>query len=87
MGNELDKNMIHSIKNMNKSDLSKQLSNVDKTELLRRLDSLDNANLQPFNISKDELKQRLANIDMQALAQIFNQHGNEIIKQMEDILQ
>lgn len=67
-------------------ELAKKLNKMDKNELMDKLNEFDESKLKELSIDKNELKQRIQNTDLDRLAKLLGEHGDEMIKKIKDII-
>ncbi len=74
------------LKNSDKEELAKKLGKVDKNELLSKLNELDEEKLKELNLNKADLKQKMNNVDMEAVQKMLGDKGPEILNKIKDII-
>jgi len=67
-------------------ELVKKINKMDKNELLEKINELDESKLKNLNINKEEIRQRVSDADLNKLAKLIGEHGDEIIKKLKDII-
>jgi len=67
-------------------ELAKKLNKMDKKELLKKINEIDASKLQELNINKEEIKQKLSETDLDGMAKIIGEHGEEIVNKIKDII-
>ncbi len=77
---------IDMLKNGDTEDLARKLNKIDKNEFMSKLNELDESRLKELNLNKAELKQRMSNIDMDAVKKMLGEKGPEIIDKIKDII-
>ncbi|HEX2926806.1 MAG TPA: membrane trafficking protein [Ruminiclostridium sp.] len=78
--------MLDMLKNGNTDELAKKIGKVDKNELLSKINEFDDARLKELNLSKDDLKQRVSNADLNNLQKMLGEHGDEIVQKIKEII-
>jgi hypothetical protein len=63
-----------------------QLNNVDKDELVKKINELDESQIRNLNFDRDEVRKALNNTDIEGLKKMLGEHGDEIIKKINDII-
>lgn len=77
---------IDMLKKGNTDELAKKLAKVDKTELMAKINEFDDSKIKDLNINKNDLKQRVNDADLQKLAGLLGENGDEIIRKIKDII-
>ncbi|MEN6315957.1 MAG: membrane trafficking protein [Clostridiaceae bacterium] len=77
---------VDMLKGSNNEELAKKLSKIDKNEVLSKLNELDDSKLKELNLNKADLKQKLNNVDLNAVQKMLGDQGPEIINKIKDII-
>ena len=77
---------IDMLKKGDTEELVKKINKMDKNELLEKINELDESKLKNLNINKEEIRQRVSDADLNKLAKLIGEHGDEIIKKLKDII-
>jgi sulfur relay (sulfurtransferase) DsrF/TusC family protein len=77
---------IDMLKKGDMDDLVKKINKMDKNELLSKINEVDEAKLKELKISKEEIKQKVNVNDLDNLAKLIGNNGDEIIKKIKDII-
>ena len=70
----------------NTDELAKKLSKMDKSELLNKINDFDDSRLKDLKINKDDIKQKITDSDLNQLAKLIGDHGDEIVNKLKDII-
>ena len=71
---------------LNGTELAKKINKIDKEELLKKMSELDESKLKDLKINKDEIKQNVSSEDLDKLASLIGDQGDEVIKKIKDII-
>jgi flavodoxin len=74
------------LKKGNTEELAKKINKIDKEELLKKMSEFDESKLKDLKINKDELKQKISGEDLDKLAALIGDQGDEVIKKIKDII-
>lgn len=74
------------LKNGEADELVKKINKMDKNELLDKMNEIDESKLRELNINKEELKQKVSDTDLNNLARLIGDNGDEIIRKIKDII-
>ena len=74
------------LKKGNTEELAKKINKIDKSELLKKMSEFDDSKLKDLKINKDELKQNISSEDLNKLAALLGDQGEEVIKKIKDII-
>ena len=77
---------IDLLKNPDTKELEKKLSTLDTKELLQKIDEFDKSKLDELNINKQELKEKLSQIDLNKVSSLLGDDGDEIISKLQKFL-
>lgn len=77
---------IDMIKKGNTDDLVKKLNKVDKDELMTKMNEFDDTRLKELNIDKEDVKKKIEGIDLDKIAALIGDKGDEIVNKIKDIL-
>ena len=77
---------IDMLKNGDTENLAQKLNKIDKNEFMSKLNELDENRLKELNLNKAELKQKMNNIDLDAVKKMLGEKGTEIIEKIKDII-
>jgi hypothetical protein len=77
---------IDMLKNGDHDELAKKLSKVDKNEILEKLNEIDDEKIKEMKLNKAELKQKMSNIDLDAVQKLLGENGPEIMGKIKDII-
>jgi len=67
-------------------EIVKKINKMDKNELLEKINEIDEYKLKAFNINKEEIRQKVSDADLNRLAKMLGEHGDEIVKKFKDII-
>ncbi len=67
-------------------DLAKKLNKVNKNEIVSKLNGIDESRLKELNLNKADLRQKMSNIDLDAVKKMLGDNGPEIIDKIKDII-
>lgn len=74
------------LKKGNTEELAKKINKIDKEELLKKMNEFDASKLEELKINKNEIKEKLNNVDFDSIGKVLGEHGDEIIKKIKDII-
>ena len=74
------------LKKGNVDDLAAKLNKMDKKELLDKINEMDDSKLKELNIDKNEIKKNVSSEDLDNLAKLLGEQGDEIVKKIKIIL-
>jgi hypothetical protein len=74
------------LKKGNTEELAKKINKIDKEELLKKMSEFDESKLKDLKINKDELKQKISGEDLDKLAALIGDQGDEVVKKIKDII-
>jgi hypothetical protein len=77
---------LEMLKKGNTEELAKKINKIDKEELLKKMNEFDESKLKDLKISKDEIKQNISGEDLDKLATLIGEHGDEVIGKIKDII-
>lgn len=77
---------IELLQNPDTKELEKKLSKIDTKELLQKIDEFDKSKFEELNINKQELKEKIANIDLKKVSSLLGENGDEIISKLQKFL-
>jgi ADP-dependent phosphofructokinase/glucokinase len=77
---------IDMLKKGDMDDLVKKINKMDKDELLSKINEVDETKLKELKIDKEEIKQKVNVNDLDNLAKLIGNNGDEIIKKIKDII-
>lgn len=77
---------VDMLKNGDTDELVKKLNKVDKNEFLSKLNELDDTKINEMNLNKNELKEKMSSIDLNAVQKLLGDKGPEIINKIKDII-
>lgn len=67
-------------------ELAKKINKMDKDELLEKINEFDVSKLEGMNIDKNEIKQQMNQINLDSVAELIGEHGDEIIKKIKNFI-
>ena len=74
------------LKKGNIDELAKKISKMDKDELLKKINEIDSSRLKELNIDREEVKQKLDGVDLNSMARLIGDHGEDIVNKIKDII-
>ncbi len=78
---------VEMLRNGDTDDLAKKLNKVDKNEIISKLNEIDESRLKGLKLNKAELRQKMSNIDLDAVKKMLGNNGPEIIDKIKDIIE
>jgi histidinol dehydrogenase len=79
-------NALELLRSGDEEEILRKVEKIDKEELLEKLNEFDDKRLKEMNIDKKELQQKISEIDMKSVQKLLGEHGEEIIKKIQDII-
>lgn len=77
---------IDMLKKGNAEELAKKINKSDKNELIEKINDFDESKLKDLNISKEDLKSKISDADLDQLAVLIGDRGDEIAAKIKDII-
>ncbi len=79
-------NAIEILKKGDTEELVKKINKINKDELIQKIDEFDLSRLNNLNIDKNEIKEKINNVDMEKVKSMIGEKGDEIIDRLMYIL-
>jgi len=79
-------NAIEILRKGDTEELVKKINKINKDELIQKIDEFDLSRLNNLNIDKNEIKEKINNVDMEKVKSMIGEKGDEIIDRLMYIL-
>lgn len=77
---------LEMLKKGDTEELAKKINKIDKEELLKKMNEFDETKFKDLKIDKNQIKQAVSGEDLDKLAQLLGEHGDEVIGKIKDII-